>query len=47
MNNIKSLIQSLQTKNKKYKSVLDKNPKIFFRRLQNPNQLNTSWFGFW
>jgi len=47
MNNIKKLIQSLQTKNKKLNSELDKNPKIIFKRLQNPNQLNTGWYGFW
>lgn len=45
MNNIKKLIQTLQKKNKKLKSDLDNNPKIIFKRLQNPNQLNTFWFG--
>ena len=45
MKNIKSLINSLQAKNKKIKSELDHNPKLIYKSLQDPNQLNTAWFG--
>ena len=45
MNNIKKLIHSLQKKNKKLKSELDKDPKGINKRLRISNQLNTGWYG--
>jgi len=46
MNNIKKLIQSLQKKNKKLKSELDKDPRRINKRLRISNQLNTGWYEF-